>query len=66
MLFNLFVIEGVRETDPATVGVIIGCVPVLLALLGPLLEGRPLSAQLSRRPRSSRSAQRACNGRAGG
>ena len=46
VLFNLFVIEGVRETDPATVGVIIGCVPVLLALLGPLLEGRPLSARL--------------------
>jgi drug/metabolite transporter (DMT)-like permease len=46
VLFNLFVIEGVRETDPATVGVIVGCVPVLLALLGPLMEGRPLSARV--------------------
>ena len=46
VLFNVFVIEGVRETDPATVGVIVGCVPVLLALLGPLMEGRPLSARV--------------------
>jgi drug/metabolite transporter (DMT)-like permease len=46
VLFNLFVIEGVRETDPATVGVIIGCVPVVLALAGPLLEGRPLSTRV--------------------
>jgi drug/metabolite transporter (DMT)-like permease len=44
VLFNLFVIEGVRETDPATVGVIVGCVPVVLAVAGPLLGGRPVSA----------------------
>jgi drug/metabolite transporter (DMT)-like permease len=46
VLFNVFVIEGVRETDPATVGVIVGCVPVVLALVGPLLEGRPLSPRV--------------------
>lgn len=46
VLFNVFVIHGVRETDPATVGVIVGCVPVVLALVGPLLEGRPLSARV--------------------
>ena len=46
VLFNLFVIEGVRETDPATVGVIVGCVPVVLAVAGPLLEGRPVSARV--------------------
>jgi drug/metabolite transporter (DMT)-like permease len=46
VLFNLFVIEGVRETDPATVGVIVGCVPVVLALLGPVLERRPLSGRV--------------------
>jgi drug/metabolite transporter (DMT)-like permease len=46
VLFNLFVLEGVREVDPATVGVIVGCVPVLLAILGPLMEGRPLSARV--------------------
>jgi drug/metabolite transporter (DMT)-like permease len=46
VLFNLFVIEGVRETDPATVGVIIGCVPVVLAVAAPLLERRPVSGRV--------------------
>jgi drug/metabolite transporter (DMT)-like permease len=46
VLFNLFVIEGVRETDPATIGVIVGCVPVVLAVAGPLLERRPLSGRV--------------------
>jgi drug/metabolite transporter (DMT)-like permease len=46
VLFNVFVIEGVRETDPATVGVIVGCVPVVLAFAGPLLEKRPLSGRV--------------------
>ena len=46
VLFNVFVIEGVRETDPATVGVIVGCVPVVLAIAGPLLERRPLSGRV--------------------
>jgi drug/metabolite transporter (DMT)-like permease len=44
VLFNVFVIEGVRETDPATVGVIVGCVPVVLAVAAPLLAGRAVSA----------------------
>jgi drug/metabolite transporter (DMT)-like permease len=46
VLFNLFVIEGVRETDPATIGVIVGCVPVVLAFAGPLLDGRPVSGRV--------------------
>jgi drug/metabolite transporter (DMT)-like permease len=46
VLFNLCVIEGVRETDPATVGVIVGCVPIVLAVAGPLLERRPLSGRV--------------------
>ena len=46
VLFNVFVIEGVRETDPATVGVIIGCVPVVLAVAGPLLDRRPVSGRV--------------------
>jgi drug/metabolite transporter (DMT)-like permease len=46
VLFNVFVIEGVRETDPATVGVIVGCVPVVLAIAGPLLERRAVSARV--------------------
>jgi drug/metabolite transporter (DMT)-like permease len=40
VLFNVFVVEAVRETDPATVGVIVGCVPVVLAFAGPLLAHR--------------------------
>jgi drug/metabolite transporter (DMT)-like permease len=46
VLFNVFVIEGVRETDPATVGVIVGCVPVVLAVAGPLLAGRAVSGRV--------------------
>jgi drug/metabolite transporter (DMT)-like permease len=46
VLFNAFVILGVREGDPATVGVIVGCVPVVLALAGPALERRPIHAGL--------------------
>jgi drug/metabolite transporter (DMT)-like permease len=42
VLFNVFVVLGVREGDAATVGVIVGCVPVVLALAGPALEGRPV------------------------
>jgi drug/metabolite transporter (DMT)-like permease len=42
VLFNVFVIAGVRAADPATVGVIIGCVPIVLALLGPAIERRPV------------------------
>jgi drug/metabolite transporter (DMT)-like permease len=38
--FNALLIAATRETDAATVGVIVGCVPVLLALLGPVLEHR--------------------------
>jgi drug/metabolite transporter (DMT)-like permease len=46
VLFNFFVIEGVRETDPATVGVIVGCVPIVLAVAAPLLERRPVSGRV--------------------
>ena len=46
VLFNVFVIEGVRQTDPATVGVIVGCVPVVLAVAAPLLERRPLRGRV--------------------
>jgi drug/metabolite transporter (DMT)-like permease len=40
VLFNAFVILGVREGDPGTVGVIVACVPVVLAFAGPALERR--------------------------
>jgi drug/metabolite transporter (DMT)-like permease len=44
--FNAFLIAAVREADAASVGVIVGCVPVALAFAGPLLEGRPLSPRV--------------------
>jgi drug/metabolite transporter (DMT)-like permease len=44
--FNAFLIAAVRETDAANVGVIVGTVPVALALAGPLLEGRPPSPRV--------------------
>src|SRR5215218_8448577 len=44
--FNVFLIAAVREADAATVGVIAGCVPVVLALAGPLLERRPVSRRV--------------------
>jgi drug/metabolite transporter (DMT)-like permease len=47
VLFNVCVVGGVRETDPATVGVIVGCVPVVLAFAGPLLERRPVSGRVA-------------------
>jgi len=46
VLFNVFVIAAVREGDAATVGVIVGCVPVVLAVGGPLLDGRRPSLRL--------------------
>jgi drug/metabolite transporter (DMT)-like permease len=40
--FNAFLIAAVREADAGSVGVIVGCVPITLALAGPLLERRPV------------------------
>jgi drug/metabolite transporter (DMT)-like permease len=38
--FNVFLIAALRQADAGSVGVIVGCVPLALALLGPALEGR--------------------------
>lgn len=38
VLFNLFVIEGTRHANPAVVGTIVGTVPIVLALAGPLMR----------------------------
>lgn len=38
--FNLTLLAAVRHADPAAVAAIVGCVPLLLALAGPLLRGR--------------------------
>jgi drug/metabolite transporter (DMT)-like permease len=38
--FNVCIVAATRDTSPATIGTVIATVPVVLALVGPLLEGR--------------------------
>ncbi|HCT77476.1 MAG TPA: EamA family transporter [Micromonosporaceae bacterium] len=38
--FNVFVIEGARHASAALVGTIVGSVPVILAVIGPLAAGK--------------------------
>jgi drug/metabolite transporter (DMT)-like permease len=38
--FNVCIVEATRDTSPATIGTVIATVPIVLALAGPLLEGR--------------------------
>jgi drug/metabolite transporter (DMT)-like permease len=38
--FNVCVVEGTRHTTPAMIGTVVGAVPVLLAVVAPLLERR--------------------------
>ncbi|MEV4642189.1 DMT family transporter, partial [Actinoplanes sp. NPDC049548] len=40
VLFNVALVEGARHAEPAVLGVAVASVPTLLALAGPLLEGR--------------------------
>jgi drug/metabolite transporter (DMT)-like permease len=44
--FNALLIAAVREADAASVGVVVGCVPVALAVAGPLMERRALSRRV--------------------
>jgi drug/metabolite transporter (DMT)-like permease len=39
-VFNIFIIESTRYADPATVSTIVATVPIVLALVGPLMERR--------------------------
>jgi drug/metabolite transporter (DMT)-like permease len=39
VLFNLALVEGSGHAEPAVLGVAVACVPAVLALAGPLLEG---------------------------
>lgn len=39
VLFNLALVEGSRHAEPAVLGVAVACVPAVLALIGPMLEG---------------------------
>jgi drug/metabolite transporter (DMT)-like permease len=44
--FNILLIGALREAEAASVGVIVGCVPLALALLGPVIEGRAPSGRV--------------------
>jgi drug/metabolite transporter (DMT)-like permease len=39
VVFNLALVDGSRHAEPAVLGVAVACVPALLAVVGPLLEG---------------------------
>jgi drug/metabolite transporter (DMT)-like permease len=40
VIFNVALVHGAGHAEPAALGVAVACVPILLALVGPLLEGR--------------------------
>jgi drug/metabolite transporter (DMT)-like permease len=43
--FNIFVLAALDHADPAAIGVIVGCVPIVLAVAAPLVRGaRPAAA----------------------
>lgn len=41
VLFNVAIVRGVSHAEPAMIAVAVACVPVLLGVLGPLLQGQP-------------------------
>ena len=45
-LFNIALIYGAEHAEPAVLGVAVACVPLILAVIGPILEGRPPSPML--------------------
>lgn len=40
IVFNIALVRGAAHAEPAVMGVAVACVPILLALIGPFLEGR--------------------------
>ncbi|MFF7216720.1 EamA family transporter [Streptomyces sp. NPDC008238] len=46
LLFNVAVVRGVAHAEPAVVAVAVACAPVVLAAVGPALEGRRPSRQI--------------------
>jgi drug/metabolite transporter (DMT)-like permease len=40
VVFNVALVHGSRHAEPAVLGVAVSCVPLLLAVIGPLLENR--------------------------
>ncbi|MFI5528158.1 DMT family transporter [Kitasatospora sp. NPDC051853] len=45
--FNVFLLNAVAHADAATVGAVVGATPVVLAVAGPLLDGRRPSARVA-------------------
>jgi drug/metabolite transporter (DMT)-like permease len=43
--FNVAIVIALRSAEPAAVGVVVGCVPLVIAIVGPFLEGRSPSAR---------------------
>ncbi|MFC8513521.1 DMT family transporter [Streptomyces sp. NPDC057257] len=46
VLFNLAVVRGVAHAEPAVIAVAVACVPLVLGVVGPLLERRRPSRQV--------------------
>lgn len=46
VLFNVAVVRGVGHAEPAVIAVAVACVPILLGLMGPFMEGRRPSRQV--------------------
>lgn len=46
VLFNIAVVRGVTHAEPAVIAVAVACVPVILGVLGPLLEHRAPSRRV--------------------
>lgn len=46
IIFNVALVHGSRHAEPAVIGVAVACVPLLMAVAGPLLEGRSPARRL--------------------
>jgi drug/metabolite transporter (DMT)-like permease len=44
--FNVLLIAALREADPAVVGVVVGAVPIVLAVIGPMVAGERPSGRV--------------------
>lgn len=46
VLFNVAVVRGVGHAEPAVIAVAVACAPVLIGVIGPLMEGRRPTVRL--------------------
>jgi drug/metabolite transporter (DMT)-like permease len=46
LIFNVALVQGSRHAEPAVIGVAVACVPIILAVAGPFLEGRRPAARI--------------------